>query len=279
LGGADVAIHFIRATMRSLTRITTLALASLGVSATAAESQRSDLRAERAARVNAAGARLARIEARAGNLRVEGRAGLTEIQARGTAYASSRALLEQIRLVAERRGDVAYIVVEMPEMRGDWGDDEHAALDLTVEVPKTLTLEVDDRSGDVEIRGVGPLELDDNSGDVTIEDVEGRLRVRDGSGELRIRNVRGDVTLADGSGGVRLHTIRGSVTVDRDGSGEFEAQDVTGSVRIEAKGSGSVEVAGIGGDFVVDRKGTGSIEFRDVRGRVEIPERRGRRRY
>jgi hypothetical protein len=268
--------------MRSHARVATLTVLSVLVIAPAAEAQgRVEVTAPRSARASAAGARLARIEARAGTLRIEGRPGLTEIHARGTARASSRALLDQVRLTAERRGDVAYVIVDIPELRGsDWDDDdEHASLDLVVEVPKTLALDVEDRSGELEIRGVGQLDLVDHSGDATVEDVGGRLRVHDGSGELRIRDVRGDVTLEDGSGGIHLRTIRGSVTVDRDGSGEFEAEDVTGSVRIASKGSGSVDVAHVGGDFVVDRKGTGSIEHRDVRGRVDVPDRdRGRRR-
>ena len=245
--------------------------------------QRGEVTAQRAGQANAAGARTARIEARAGSLRITGRDGLTEVRASGTARASSRSLLEQIRLTVERRGEVAYVVVETPELRGSWSDDddEHASLDLVVEVPKALALDVEDRSGELEIRGVGPLDLVDNSGDATIEGVGGRLRVRDGSGELRIRDVRGDVTLEDGSGGIHLNTIRGSVTVERDGSGELEADDVTGSIRIDSKGSGSVDVAHVGGDFVVSRKGTGSIEHRDVKGRVDVPERdrRGRRRW
>lgn len=261
-------------------RLQQLAIATIPlVVASNLDAQRGDVTAERSARVNAAGVRIARVEARAGSLRIEGRAGLTEIRARGTARASSRALLDQIRLTAERRGDAAYVIVDIPEIHGDWSDDdEHASLDLIVEVPKTLALDVEDRSGELEIRGVGPLDLVDNSGDATIEDVGGRLRVRDGSGALRIRDVRGDVTLEDGSGGVHLRTIRGSVMVDRDGSGEFEAEDVTGSIRIDRKGSGSVDVARVGGDFIVARKGTGSIEHRDVRGRVEVPEGDRRRR-
>jgi hypothetical protein len=266
--------------MCSHSRVTTLAIVSALVTApTLGAQERGHVTAPRTARVSAGGARVARIEARAGTLRIEGRAGVTEIQARGTARASSRALLDQVRLTAERRGDVVYVIVEIPELRGNWSDDdEHASLDLVVEVPKTLALDVEDRSGDLAIRGVGPLELVDHSGDATIEDVGGRLQVRDGSGELRIRDVRGDVTLDDGSGSVHLHTIRGSVTVDRDGSGSFDAENVTGSVRIGSKGSGSVDVAHVGGDFVVDRKGTGSIEHRDVRGRVDVPERDRRRR-
>jgi len=264
--------------MRSASRVTTLAIASI-LTASAAEGQRRDeVTAPRSARVSAAGARVAQIEARAGSLRIQGRDGLAEIQATGTARASSRDLLDRVRLTAERRGDVAHIVVELPELHGDWND-EYAVLDLTVEVPKALALDVEDRSGDLEIRGVGPLDLIDHSGDATVEDVGGRLRVRDNSGDLRIRDVRGDVTLEDGSGGVYLRTIRGSVTVDRDGSGEFEAEDVTGSVRIDSKGSGSVDVARVGGDFVVARKGSGSIGYRDVRGRVDVPERDRRRRW
>ncbi len=76
--------------MRSFSCVATFAIVSLLVTAPAAPAQfRGEVTAPRAARINATGARLARIEARAGSLRIEGRAGLTEIQARGTARASS----------------------------------------------------------------------------------------------------------------------------------------------------------------------------------------------
>ena len=265
--------------MRQLSGVATT-IAPLLLFAADLSAQRGEVTAQRSGRASASGARVARIEARAGSLRITCRAGLTEIQASGTARASARALLDQIRLTVERRGDVAHVIVDTPELRGGWGgDDEHASLDLVVEVPKTLALDVEDRSGELEIRGVGPVDLVDNSGEVTIEDVGGRLRVRDGSGELRIRDVRGDVTLEDGSGGIHLRKIGGSVTVDPDGSGEFEAEEVTGSIRIDRKGSGSVDVAHVGGDFIVSRKGIGSIDHRDVKGRVEVPDRGRRRRY
>src|SRR5688500_17816213 len=139
--------------MRRPSHVAVIASASLlAVTAGPAAAQARDhVTAPRAARANATGARLAQIDARAGSLRIEGRAGLTEVQARGTARASSRGLLDRIRLTAERRGDVAYIIVEIPEQRGDWNDgDRHASLDLIVEVPKTLALDVEDRSGDLE---------------------------------------------------------------------------------------------------------------------------------
>ena len=265
--------------MHRFARTALVATVPLALAIPSADAQhRDEVTGPRAATVSASGARTARIEARAGSLRIEGRAGLTELRASGTARASSRGLLEQVRLTAERRGDVAYVIVEIPDRRDNWDDDQHMSLDLLVEVPNTLALDVEDTSGELEIRGIGPLDLRDNSGNATIENVGGRLRVRDGSGELRIRDVRGDVTLEDGSGGVYLRNIRGSVVVERDGSGELEADEVTGSIRIESKGSGPVDVARVGGDLVVRRKGSGPIEYRDVRGRVDVPTRdRGRR--
>ena len=227
-------------------------------------------------------ARMARVEARAGSLRIAGREGLTEIRASGTARASSRGLLEQIRLTVERRGMWRTLLSKAPSFVGP-------GLTTTMSMPHSTwwsrcrkASPSTWRTGAVSSRSVA---LDRSISSTT--PVMPRSRTGwpsscpDGSGELRIRDVRGDVTLEDGSGGIHLRMIRGSVTVDRDGSGEFEAEGVTGSIRIDSKGSGSVDVAHVGGDFVVSRKGTGSIEHSDVKGRVEIPdrERRGRRRW
>ena len=87
--------------------------------------------------------------------------------------------------------------------------------------------------------------------------------------------------------GVDLHVKEGEVVclLGRNGAGRTTTMRAimglvgkrTGSIRIRTKGSGSVEVSRVGGDFVVDRKGTGSIEYREVRGRVSVPDRERRR--
>ena len=86
----------------------------------------------------------------------------------------------------------------------------------------------------------------------------------------------GDHRTGPGRQRKKLGNATGQLGIDREVAPQ-PRQDVTGSGRIESKGSGSVDVARVGGDFIVDRKGTGSIEFREVRGRVQVPERRGRR--
>src|SRR5687768_15041427 len=96
-------------------RQTALALLPLALAASTAGAQRDDDHtAPRNATVDAAGARLVRVDARAGELRVTGVEGLREVRIRGTARASDRDDLDDIRLTAERRGDVVEVRVDIP---------------------------------------------------------------------------------------------------------------------------------------------------------------------
>ena len=239
-----------------------LALATGACCATTALAQRdAAFTAPREASASTAGARRILVNAGAGSLRIEGKRGLTEVRARGTAYASSRGLLGEIRLVATRRGDVVELRTDIPEHRGgDW-DDYHAGIDLVVEVPDSLALDVEDGSGSLEIRNVGTLE------------------VRDGSGEMTIEHVRGSLRITDGSGSIRVDAVRGAVEIPSDGSGMLEIRRVAGSVRVDSKGSGSIDVDDVAGSFTVARKGSGGVTYRNVKGAVQVPERRSGRRH
>ena len=64
-----------------------------------------------------AGARTVEVDAAAGSLRVEGKPGLRQVQVTGTARASSQQFLNQIKLIAERRGDVVFIKADIPDHR------------------------------------------------------------------------------------------------------------------------------------------------------------------
>src|SRR5829696_5240135 len=160
-----------------------------------------DYEAPRNATVNASGATLLRIDARAGMLRVTGRADITEVRVRGTARASSRDLLEDIKLEATRNGNEVEIRVVMPEQH-DSGWNWQALLDLVIEAPATL-----------------PLDIDDTSGDMTIESVAAKIRIEDTSGNIRVRDAGGDVWISDSSGGIYVSGVKGSVDIDEDSSG------------------------------------------------------------
>lgn len=229
--------------------------------------------ARRSAIVNAEGVRIIRIEAHAGTLRVEGRPGLTNVRATGLAIASSCDALDGIKLVATRMGDTIVVRSNIPELP-TWGWNRLASLDMVLELPNTIAIEIGDGGGDLEIRAVGKLTLRDGSGDVTVEDVNGPLRIFDGSGDIHIRKVHGDVRVEDASGGLSVRDVRGSVDIDQDGEGNFEALDVTGNVHVGSKGPGSIHVDGVGGDLVIDKRGSGRLDYCNVRGAIRLPRPR-----
>lgn len=226
----------------------------------------------RSARVNARGASRIVIVGRAGWLRVEGKEGMSEVIAEGTARAPRTDLLREIKLTGTREGDVVRIVVDMPNVEHrDWDSnwDSGPALDLTVTVPNNIAVEIEDSSGDLRVIGTAALDVDDNSGGVEIRDVGGALRVRDGSGELEIQNVRGDVTIDDGSGEIDVRDVTGSVTL-RDGSGSITARTVGGSVHVERDGSGGIRVVDVGGDLTVERSRKRGLSYSGVKGRIRV---------
>jgi hypothetical protein len=210
----------------------------------------------RNATVPASGATLLKVDARAGQLRITGRADLTEVRVRGTARASSRSVLGDIRLEAVREGNEVHVRAILPERRNccDWN--EEALLDLVIEAPAKLAVDVDDTSGDM-----------------TIEGVTAKVRIEDSSGNIRVRDAGGDVWISDTSGGIDIRGVKGSVDIDEDSSGEIDVYDVTGSVHVGRDSSGSIGVSRVGGDFVVERDGSGSIDYDDVKGKVDIPRK------
>lgn len=238
-----------------------------------------DYTAPRNAVVDAAGARMVEVEAAAGSLRIEGKAGLRQVQVTGTARSSSQRFLSEIKLIAERRGDVVFIKADIPDDESGFRDRDNwsAALDLVIQVPQGINAEVSDGSGEAKVLNVGALEASDGSGDFSVEGASS-VHITDGSGNLRIENVGGDVTVSDGSGEIDVRNVTGSFTVETDGSGSIIATDVRGSVIVENDGSGEIEVNKVGRDFRVENKGSGSIDYTAVSGQVNIPDRRHGRR-
>ncbi len=224
---------------------------------------------ERNASVAAGNAVRAGIAAGPGKLKIQGRAGLEEVRIRGMACASRREALEQIELVAERRGDEIVIEAKSSMRGGQWRD--QALLHLEIDVPETLALEIADSSGGVDVRGVGALRLQDSSGNIRIAGVGGALSVHDGSGKIDISGVRGDVDLRDGSGDLSVADVDGGVRI-RDGSGDIEIRRVAGDATVARDGSGDIAASQVEGDFKVKRDGSGSVRHKDIGGRVSVPD-------
>lgn len=149
----------------------------------------------------------------------------------------------------------------------------YRSLDMKIEVPDDLPLNISDSSGGMYLKNVAGFELKDSSGEIEIENVHGSILINDSSGDIEIDGVAGDVTIeSDSSGGIYGEDIDGMVLVERDSSGDIRFTDVGKDVLVERDSSGSITVAGVGGDFRVLKDGSGSIRSSNVKGEIELPD-------
>ena len=206
-----------------------------------------DQTADRFASIAADGISSVRIIAEAGSLDIEGRLNQTDVNAEGTACASSSNDLEEIQFEVTTSGSEVVIEARTPGSNSEF--------DLTITVPDSVLVEVEDNSGGADIHDVAD------------------VRIRDDSGDVDVANVSGDVTVTeDGSGNLNFSGIAGSVEIAKDGSGEIIVTDVGGDVLVGEDGSGSIDVTNVAGDFVVRQGGSGGIDHSGIGGTVDIPE-------
>lgn len=243
-------------------------LCSLAVSTASAQDGRFSV--ERHEQASTSGVVEIRIQNGSGRLVVNGKSGAAAVNATAVIKGSSQQIVNAVRLVTERSGDVITVRADGPD-HTSWN--EGWSTDLTVEVPANMRLEVSDGSGGAHLDNVGALAVRSGSGGVRITGANGSVDVTSGSGGAQLRDVHGDVSLTTGSGAIVMEDITGSVDVRSAGSGSLQINHVTGTLHVGTIGSGSVTADGIGGDLTVDRKGSGSVNYTNVKGRVDVPSR------
>lgn len=210
------------------------------------------------------------IEAGAGDLVVRGGDG-ADVKAEGNACASSDELLQDIKLEVRREGDTVYLRTVLPEVSGVLiGISRYAYMDVTVDVPRTAALKLDDSSGDMRVSNVQSASITDSSGDQTVEQIAGDLEVTDSSGEIRISDVGGGLRLRDSSGDTHVTGVQGDVVVTVDSSGDLDISRVSGGVHILSDSSGDIEITDVKRDVVIDDDSSGGIAVRDVGGNFTV---------
>lgn len=210
------------------------------------------------------------IEARAGDLVVRGGQD-RDVTVDGKACASSKELLEEIKLEIRREGDTVYLRTVMPEISEMFfGFSRYAYVDVTVHVPKTATLTIDDSSGDMDVSDVQGASITDSSGDQAVARIAGNVDIADGSGEIKVADVGGGLRLKDSSGDVDVSGVQGDVVVTVDSSGDLDIRKVTGGVHILSDSSGDIRVDNVKRDVIIDEDSSGGIRVQDVGGNFTV---------
>jgi hypothetical protein len=225
--------------------------------------------AERRASVDTTGATSVVVNARAGDLTLRPATART-LTAAGKACASSEKYLQQTNVSVRREGSAIRVDVVVPDQMVGIGV-FYATLDLTVDVPAGLAVEVNDSSGDVEASDLRIVKVTDSSGDILLRNLKGDVEVRDSSGDVRIENAAGRVQVRDSSGDIVV-VGAAEVVVPSDSSGDMTIERVRGSVLIEQDSSGDIRIADVGHDVTVLGDSSGELKVSAVKGRVQLPD-------
>jgi len=184
---------------------------------------------------------------------------------------AEKILNKYMELYLKERGNRAELVSRI-ERRGSFFSSLFSGhgsftINLEVEVPMNMQIDVDDGSGYIKIMNTeGDIYIDDGSDYIEIHNINGKVEIDDGSGDIDIYDVKGNVEVDDGSGDIDIRNVIGDIYLD-DGSGSITVEEIDGNVRVD-DGSGSITIEGVDEDVIIEDDGSGSVSIKDIAGNV-----------
>jgi hypothetical protein len=237
-------------------------------------------RADRALDIDPKGLSVLKLDTGAGDLIVEGVAGLAKVELRGKACASAQDLLDSIQFTQQREGATSMAATKIPDLGDNWsffGAGHYAYMDVHVRMPSGVKLDLRDSSGDLEVSGLtNGLDLKDSSGDIKLRDIAGAVNVTDTSGDIEVKGISGDFTvISDSSGDINIDDVKGSSVVQEDSSGDIVMRHIGGDARVDRDSSGDITFEDVGRDAVVGADGSGDITADGVKGNFTVGAKSG----
>ena len=188
-----------------------------------------------------------------------------EVRARAEGEGTLRLLTPNVRPAPR----VEVLVSEEKDAELDAGDcGSNETIELTV--PRGATVEVESRTGHVEVADVAEARVKVLSGDVDVRRVSRAVEVSCLSGDVSVSDSTGPVRIDSVSGDVEARNVRTASAGDN-----FEAKSTSGDVTIESVGHGHVSGSAVSGQVLYTgalARG-GSYDFRTISGDVtmELP--------
>lgn len=195
------------------------------------------------------------IDAGAGSMEVKGIVGLDSIVVKATVIVpdadeddAMKVIEKKMKLSLHRANDDSAQLDSWFE-NGFLGKGSSARIDLEINLPAGIAVNIDDGSGSIDVTDVeADVSIDDGSGSIDLQNVAS-VNIDDGSGSIGISNATGDVSIIDGSGSINVRSVGGSVTID--------------------DGSGGINVSDVEQDLIIVDDGSGGVRFSEIRGAVE----------
>jgi hypothetical protein len=174
-----------------------------------------------------------------------------------------------LRLVTPNVRPAPRVEVLVSEEKDDELSAGHCGSNETVEltVPRGATVEVESRTGHVEVADVAEARVKVLSGDVEVRRVSRAVEVSCLSGDVSVSDSTGSVRIVSVSGDVEARNLRTASAGD-----EFEVKSTSGDVTIESVGHGRITGSAISGQILYTgalARG-GSYDFRTISGDVTL---------
>jgi DUF4097 and DUF4098 domain-containing protein YvlB len=177
----------------------------------------------------------------------------------------ARRQFEQYKVVANVKGDTAWIVAEWDGGR----QPRRCSSEFSIHVPREMTLvKLETDGGEVGASGLsGRVEAETGGGGVHLDDIGGGVNAETGGGTIDVGTVSGDISLHTGGGTIEVRQANGKVVAET-GGGSVEIQNGAQGAVIET-GGGSIQVRHCNGKLKASTGG-GGIDLGDIGGPVEI---------
>lgn len=197
----------------------------------------------------------------AGSLEINGVEGASTISLEADIYTYEDM---EPNLSLTQKGNTAHLVADFGPRIGS-GNSPY--IDLVLNVPSKMMMDIEDGSGSIKISGVdADIKLEDGSGSLEINGGH-NLDIQDGSGSMTLTDINGNIEVNDGSGSIDIIQVNGDVTIT-DGSGSMYVKDIQGKVTID-DGSGGIEVINTKGLNILEA-GSGNLSFDEIDGQVSM---------
>lgn len=200
-------------------------------------------------------------ETGAGSLEIIGVEGLTQIKLVADIYSNDDS---KLILTLEKKANKAKLKADFEQS----GFNNYSPyIDLKLQVPANLALDIDDGSGAILINKMtADINVKDGSGELIINGGN-NVSIDDGSGDIEVSQINGSLTIDDGSGAIKVTDVRGNIAID-DGSGNIEVANVQSPVTI-TDGSGDINVFNTKG-LTILAAGSGDVKFNKIDGPVSM---------
>ena len=228
--------------------------------------------APRNLQLDLAGVKSVQISVHSQDLHVIGNGSSNGLSLTGRACASDKSVLEQLQVTQQRDGD---------QLRIDIGAKQHfsfslfgssyANLEVTVNLPASMPLNVSVGSGDADVHGVQELQGIVGSGDLHVRQIVGKFSISVGSGDVDATDVGSLDAGSVGSGDLKVAVVKGDAKIGSIGSGDVTLRQIGGTVSAGTLGSGDLTVNDVAGDFTLGAKGSGDVNHSGVKGKVSVP--------